>query len=244
MGAGSELEAFVEYVYSTLLANEHLRNASIKKNYVVIGRSKVRHEIDVYYEICIAGIYHKVAIECKQHSRPITKGMIQEFKGKLDDCNNLIGVMVTSAGYQSGARELAEHYNIKILTTDNLPKINELLATAVKWLLPNEEIRGDPFWTIMETRNGENTGTYITLEDNAIPLFFSKKSAQTILKRMGNANANVYGVTLQHLKGICAMSEVLGFQIGVCPTICLDDSSKNIVLFRYTFKQIQEEYLE
>lgn len=244
MGKGSELETFVEHVYSTLLANEHLRKTSIKKNHIVVGRSKVGHEIDVYYEVCIAGVCHKVAIECKQHNRAITKGMIQEFKAKLDDCNNLTGVMVTSVGYQSGARELAEHYGIRILTTEDLPRINELLATAVKWLLPDDESQGDPFWVVMETRNGENTGTYVALEENVIPLFFSKKSAQAFLKQLGKLDAKVYGVTRQHLKGICAMSEIMGFGIGVCPKICISDNEREILVFRYTYKQIYEEYFE
>lgn len=244
MKKGSELEAFVEQVYCTLLANEHLRKTTIKKNHIIIGRSKAHHEIDVYYEVCIAGMRHKVAIECKQHNRAITKGMVQEFKGKLDDCNNLTGVMVTSVGYQSGARDLAEHYDIKILTTDELPRINELLALGIKWLLPDEESQGDPFWTIMEIRNGENTGSYVALEANVIPLFFSKKAAQAVLKRSGNKDARVYGVTRRHLKGICAMSETMGFTIGVCPMICINDNNEEIVVFRYTFQQIQDEYLE
>ena len=244
MGKGSELETFVEHVYSTLLANEHLRKTTIKKNHTVVGRSKVGHEIDVYYEVCIAGVCHKVAIECKHHNRKLTKGIVQEFKAKLDDCNNLIGVMVTSVGYQSGARELAEHYGIRILTTDDLPKINELLATAVKWLLPDEESRGDPFWTVMKTKNGENTGTYVALEANMIPLFFSKKSAQAFLNKRGNIDAKVYGVTREHLKGICAMSEVKGFAIGVCPQICINNNNEKLVVLRYTYKQIYEEFFE
>lgn len=244
MGKGSELEAFVEQVYATLLQNEHLRKISIEKNHIVVGRSKVCHEIDVYYEVCIAGVYHRVAIECKQHNRTITKGMVQEFKAKLDDCNGPVGVMVTSVGYQSGAQALADFYGISILTTDDLPRIHELLAMAVKWLLPDAESRGDPFWTIMETKNGENTGIYVTLEENTIPLFFSKKAAQIVLKRIGNTSATVYGVTLQHLNGICAMSEVMGFAIGVCPMICIDDRREEIVVFKYTFKQIRDEYLE
>lgn len=35
------------------------------------GRS---HQVDVYYQFVMAGITHKVAIECKDYGRPIDNG--------------------------------------------------------------------------------------------------------------------------------------------------------------------------
>ena len=79
---GQTLESWIHYVYDMLL---NLRNdgVSVQRDVKLVGRSKVLHQIDVYYEFSRAGLKHRVAIECKDHNRPITKGDIQEFHGKL-----------------------------------------------------------------------------------------------------------------------------------------------------------------
>lgn len=125
--AGQELEDFVETVYSGLLKNEHLRNTKIEKNHIEIGTSGAKHEFDVFYEIKIAGVVHKVGIECKNHNRKITKGMVQEYWAKLFDCKNTIGFMVSSKGYQEGAKTFAKSYGIELISTDQLPNIYGLL---------------------------------------------------------------------------------------------------------------------
>ena len=90
-------------LYNVLLNNENLRDINIKKNHVEIGRSRAKHEFDILYEIKIAGVKHRAGIECKNHNRAITKGMVQEFKAKLDDTNNIIGIIISLLGYRKGA---------------------------------------------------------------------------------------------------------------------------------------------
>ena len=65
--AGKELENYVENVYSILLQNEHLKNFKIIKNHKEIAKSGAQHEFDVFFEVEIAGVTHKVAIECKNY---------------------------------------------------------------------------------------------------------------------------------------------------------------------------------
>ena len=110
--------------------------------------------------------------------------------------------MIAANGYQKGAKLEAKFYGIELITTEDLPNIYPLTLTHVKWLLPDENTYGDPFWTIMEvTEDGKNKGTcyspnekialYIskynphreTALNGAIALFISKKSAERVLKR-------------------------------------------------------------
>lgn len=245
MKNGTELETFVEHVYSMLLRNEKLKNTTITKNQVITGRSGAKHEFDVYYEMEIAHITHGVAIECKQHNRAITKGMVQEFKAKLDDCNNIIGFMVTSIGYQSGARDFAEYYGIKVLTTSELPTVIDLLSMHIACLLPDESTDGDPFWIIMETSKGVNTGTYASVRNDAIPLFLSKHAAEKAMKHLGLTNCNSYGVSRQHLKGICAISEVFGIDLLICPLLSAQmfvNNQQDLLFFSCTPKAILDDY--
>lgn len=64
--------------------------------------------------------------------------------------------MVSRLGYQKLAREIAEDNDVLLLTKDDLPKLNELLAERLKTVaLPDETTVGEPFWTIMEERKEE-----------------------------------------------------------------------------------------
>lgn len=242
---GKRLEDFVEHVYNILLNNENLRDVKIEKNHVEIGRSGAKHEFDILYEIRIAGVIHRVGIECKNHNRAITKGMVQEFKGKLDDTNNIQGIFISSLGYQEGAQVLGDHYGIRLMKVTDLPRINELLATTIKvGMLPDKSTKGDPFWVIMENFDAENTtGTYFAFEDNQIILFLSKKSAERIISRYQLTNYGVYGVVRQHLKAICYMSKVFGYRLLICSKL-LRDPEEELIAWNYSCDDILEEFID
>lgn len=90
----------------------------------------------------------------------VEKEKFAAFKHKLDECNITTGFMIAANGYQEGAKLEGKYYGIELITTEDLPNICSLSLTHVKWLLPDENTHGDPFWTIMEvTEDGKNTGT-------------------------------------------------------------------------------------
>jgi hypothetical protein len=241
---GKALEDFVEHVYQTLLENENLNDIKIEKNHIEIGRSGARHEFDILYEIKIAGILHRVGIECKNHNRAVTKGMIQEYKGKLDDTNNIQGVFISALGYQEGARILGEHYGIKLLQVKDLPKFNELLASTIKvGMLPDTNIKGDPFWVIMQKSDDNNTtGTYFAFQDNQIILYLSKKSAERIVSRKGLTDCGVFGVARQHLKAICYMSKIFNYKLYICSKL-LRNPEEELIVWDYSCDDILDEFI-
>ncbi|MFZ5944206.1 MAG: restriction endonuclease [Bacillota bacterium] len=242
---GNRLEDFVEHVYNILLNNENLRDVKIQKNFVEIGRSGAKHEFDILYEIKIAGVVHRVGIECKNHNRAITKGMVQEFKGKLDDTNNIQGVFISALGYQQGAQVLGEHYGIKLMQVTDLPRINELLASTIKTgMLPDKSIKGDPFWVIMENSDTENTtGSYFAFEGNQIILFLSRKSAERIVNRYHLTDHGVFGVARQHLKAICYMSKVFGYRLLICSKL-LREPEEELMAWDYSCDDILDEFID
>jgi hypothetical protein len=236
---GQELEDFVQNVYSALLKNEHLKNSKIEKNHIEIGRSGAKHEFDVFYEVKIAGMSYRVGIECKNHNRKITKGMLQEFKAKLDDCNNIRGFMVSSNGYQDGAKTLGKHYGIELITADELPNIYGLLLAHTECLVPDENVYGDPFWVIMPTKDGKNTGSYY-VPNGIIVLFISKKSAERVLKRSGIKENAVFGVSREHLRAICIMSKCSNYKLAIAKLQFERDGQ--IIVFEHSYQEILDEY--
>ena len=254
--AGQELEDFIEHVYSISLKNENLKNFKIEKNHVEIGKSRTKYEFDVFYEVKIAGISHKAAIECKYHDKRITGDMVRDFWGKLDDCNNIRGFMVSTNGYQEEVIQLLKYYGIGLITEDELPNIPELLLVHTECFMPDENVHGDPFWTIMQlTEDGKNTGSYYSFgsnlfnilvpapfrRGNIILLFISKKSAERALKADGAKGYAVFGVSRQHLKAICLMSKVFKCELGIISVLSLD-SYGNSLLYKHSYDQILAEY--
>lgn len=190
MKPGTSLEKDVQRVYSSLL-NMRDEGVLVANSVFMTGKSGVQHEIDVYYEFMRAGIRHRVAIECKDWAKPVSKGQIQEFESKLRDIGNITGVVISRNGYQSGADAFARHWDIMPLLFSDLPAFNVLLAERLKTVaLPTEDYVGEPFWIIMELRDGKETGSHFATTDDAsvnkvIPLALSKAHAERIFHEAG-----------------------------------------------------------
>lgn len=214
---GDILESYVHYVYDTLL-NLKGRQVLVAQGAVISGKSGAPHQIDVYYEFSQAGVRHRVAIECKDTVRPVEKAEVGEFKSKLDDVGNVIGVMVSRAGYQSGAKTFAEHYGILLLTAEGLPDMLQLLAMRVKsTMLPDESFVGEPFWIPMDVTDGVFTGNYCTLPNREnpkvriIPLFVSKVDAAYFAeRRYEKGTYTVRGFPQHSLKALVGIAKLHG----------------------------------
>ena len=72
------------------------------------------HQIDIYWEFKMAGRTFQTAIECKAYDRAVTIGRVRDFYGVLADIPGLQGIMVSLIGFQSGAKQYADHYGIDL----------------------------------------------------------------------------------------------------------------------------------
>ena len=114
MNPNTEYELFTQSVYQQLVDMDVAKATEVEHNKQLEGRSGQKHQIDVYWEYEIAKTKHRVAIECKNYNKPISKQIVCAFKGVLDDLNGVSGIMVTRIGYQKGAKEYAKEYGISL----------------------------------------------------------------------------------------------------------------------------------
>jgi hypothetical protein len=82
------------------------------------------NRVDVLWEFSDgAGRPMRVAFECRSYKRPINQQALHSWRSVVDDVSTpgtpTVGVMVTRAGYQSGARRVAETYGVIILELRN-----------------------------------------------------------------------------------------------------------------------------
>jgi hypothetical protein len=133
MNPNTEYEKFAQEVYQELVNTDVIRATDVRHNVKLTGKSGQQHQIDVYWEYEIAGVKHKVAIECKNYNSTVSVGKVRDFYGVLSDLNNVAGIMVTKVGYQEGAKKYADTYGISLkeLRTPNRGEaiIGELVIT-------------------------------------------------------------------------------------------------------------------
>lgn len=142
MNNNTEYEKFTQEIYQTLINIQGIDTIDVKHNVKLKGKSGQEHQIDVYWEYEIAGLKHKVAIECKNYNSEVSIGKVRDFCSVLSDLANVNGVLVTKVGYQSGAKKFADFYgiNLKELRFPNDKDWEGRVKTIVfqmKMVLPN-----------------------------------------------------------------------------------------------------------
>jgi len=112
---GTAYEVFVQALYQTLHDADGFDDIKVERNKTdIVGRSGCAHQIDVYWEFKIAGQLYRTAIECKAFDGTVPIGRVRDFYGVLADVPGLQGIFVSLFGFQSGAKQYAEHYGIAL----------------------------------------------------------------------------------------------------------------------------------
>lgn len=114
MKAFKEYELFTKRVYELLSQSKEVNTFSVKHDEKIKGLSGQKHQIDVLWEYEKDGKVHRVAIECKNYSRRVTKEKVCAFNGVLIDLEGVSGIMVTKVGFQKGAKQYAQQFGISL----------------------------------------------------------------------------------------------------------------------------------
>ena len=78
MNPNTEYEKFTQEIYQQLLSTDlgNVKTVEVLHNVKLRGRSGQDHQIDVFWEYEIAGLRHKVAIECKNYKQLDRKSVV------------------------------------------------------------------------------------------------------------------------------------------------------------------------
>lgn len=134
MNTNTEYELFTQEVYKLLSTYTGMTSSSVQHNVKLKGKSGLEHQIDVYWEYNKDGIEHWGAIECKNYSYGVSIGKVRDFYGVISDLENVKGIMVTTVGYQKGAKQYADFYGISLKEL-RAPKDGETIIGEldIKW---------------------------------------------------------------------------------------------------------------
>ena len=112
---GTEYELFVKEIYECLNQADGLTDIEIQHDVKLKGASGVEHQIDIFWKFTKGSVNYKVAIECKDYTRPVSKEKIMAFHSVLTDIGNIHGIFASKMGYQKGAKEYADSYGIQLM---------------------------------------------------------------------------------------------------------------------------------
>jgi len=113
--SSTEYERLTRDVYAALLRSEGVDTVDVRHNTDILGRSGCAHQIDVYWEFRLGGVLFRTAIECKRYASTLEIGRVRDFYAALADVGNIQGIVITTVGYQSGAKKFADYYGINLL---------------------------------------------------------------------------------------------------------------------------------
>lgn len=114
-----EYELLVADITRQLAALAGVDTENVLHDQVVQGTATA-NQLDVVWDFRdAAGRPHRVVFEAKHHKRPVEQGRLHALSNIVRDVQNeqrpVTGVMVTTTGYQRGAKAVAETYDLLVL---------------------------------------------------------------------------------------------------------------------------------
>lgn len=190
---------------------ERVREPQIKTDLEMQGKV-AKHKIDIYFQFIQMNNLERSIVKVIEN-KPVTENDIFEFYTVLQDLNFFAkGIIYYDLDVSDEVAQIATQANIELIKFNTEEQVRIYVRDSLKKGLPNEEVIGDPFWTVMEVQDGHNTGNYYPFAQNSIVLFFSKKQAEDFCKLIPD-NFKVFGVSQQLLMIICRMRQSFKFKV-------------------------------
>lgn len=199
------LKANVISMYKSRFQREGFYRPMIAEDVTIHGKLK-EHTVDIYFEFVQMNNLERTIIKVIEGTE-VTEKDVWEFACTLKDLHFFAkGILYYDDGISNEAKKLAESSNIDLKKFDFFNEVRKYTMSAIKTMLPDEDVIGDPFWVVMEISkdDGKNTGNYKMI-DNSILLFLSKKQANNYCNRL--KNFKVFGISQNHLKNLVALQE-------------------------------------
>lgn len=120
-----------------------------------------------------------------------------------------------------------------------------IVQRSVGGMLPGPEVKGEPFWALMEIQDSEVTGTFyaVPFEDKkVVPLFLSGEDAGVFLNRSGEQYLAVRGISREHLNVLLGFQELGQIQLGICMPV--PESPSGFGVFTPTAEHIEQMLAE
>jgi hypothetical protein len=131
-----------------------------------IAGARAEHKIDVWVLFSMFGLETKWVIECKNWNSPVPKEKVLALKSIVEDVGADRGILISTAGFQSGAVHAAEMTNITLTDLDSLKETahDDLIQSVIHRIETRViELTHDLFGLRIYESTGPNSGTIRSL---------------------------------------------------------------------------------
>jgi hypothetical protein len=126
-------------------------NADVRHNHIKLGKSGRRRKLDVTITQKVGTSSVFIVFDCKYHKRTVKLKDVAAFSEQLEDVGASLGVMVSTLGFDAGARAVAEKKNILLQTYRK--------AGETDW----KTLLGEQAWAILAKVEIRNPQVFATL---------------------------------------------------------------------------------
>lgn len=212
---GMELIDLVFSLYDYRINRENLINPKLFKNIRVKGKN-IEHKIDIYIEFVQMNNLEKTVIKIIDN-KIVKAEDVWQFDNLLKDLGYFPkGVLYYNDKIDEEALNIANDKHIQTIYFDIMEETKTNVLKSIGEVLPDENVIGDPFWTLMQIdeRTKNNTGNYF-ITGNSLPLFTSKKLADACCKQQ--KDYAVFGISQRHLVFLISLAEsgFLPYKLGL-----------------------------
>ena len=117
---GKSYERLAQAVFMVINNAERSGMETIDVQHDVVLQGKdTKHQIDVYWEVKVGIITHRVIIQAKDWKNKVPKNEMLAFDRIIKDIPGCVGIFVSKSGFQSGALEVAQANNITVCELRN-----------------------------------------------------------------------------------------------------------------------------
>lgn len=108
-----DFEIFCMETLKSYAEREHLQNFKIAHNQK-IETDDGTYQIDVLAEYTALGVKNTVIVECKKQSRSVEREIVAALDRKLQSIGAQKGILISTAGFQTGAVKFAKKHGIAL----------------------------------------------------------------------------------------------------------------------------------
>ncbi|SEE54401.1 Restriction endonuclease [Streptomyces sp. 2112.3] len=250
---GESFESYIQFIYQTLLGVQG-RNISVSRRATVYDNHGNPYNIDIFYEFDVAGVHHRVAIECKDTRRPVERDDAIAFTGKIRDLPSTIGIFISKSGFQPAAKKYLQDHGIVHYAGGDLPHLGSVIASMISPIaLPDESATGQPFWTLMRQEGGQTTGVWCLIPDptaqeegtsGSFPIFYSRPHAQWFHEAFyqGSTDVCIRGVEQPMLRFLCLMADNEGRSFSIGHPFIDEEGNQKAAFTTWTGRELAHEY--
>lgn len=119
MKQGKALEQLLVVIQEYLKDNP---DTHVVPNAMLLDRSGIKREIDVFVQAKVQGGNIGIAFECKDYKKKVDVAVVEAFNSKCNDIEEIHkGIIVSSNGFTAGAQSKAQFYGIDLFQLGDVP---------------------------------------------------------------------------------------------------------------------------